>query len=468
MKNNMLAILRHVWMYVEEYCSIAAAILTLLLDYFGKWEGKTMPVLLGILAFIAYQLVKAKNKMTGVSDQAKYMLQELHGVQRQQGFDGVFFCNGTSVPEKEAKELGIVEEAQRELLVIQETGGKFVETSNRAVSECLARGVSVKIVVCATTQTTQSFLMLRNADLNNTTDFMNRHELFKRRLKTCLCNANGELDICKIQKLSLRYVPYPIDITGVMSDPENPGTAHCMIRFAGFRVAYEKKIDLEIFKTLSSKTFDYYRNQIELYRLLSYKKLLLIGPSRSGKTTVFQKMLDAIGDEGKNEIFWVLSQQITMNKKRRGFSVSYSTQPASTQFATLDEKYANDAHVGFEKYDLRLVENVWNKVAAAIRESPSRIFVIDEIGPMQARSKQFIDAVGDLVKNPKITVIATMSESWASNASLRQFGTDLAAELHVLTVPNRDDMASQFIKELQGALRLVRFEKQLNDQPRKA
>lgn len=191
------------------------------------------------------------------------------------------------------------------------------------------------------------------------------------------------------------------------------------------------------------------------YRLLSYKNILLTGPPRSGKTFIFQKLVE----ESKNQdVFWILSEALKKDNNRIGFQMKCSESNTPKPFAFLKEPLPEGA-IGEQKYDYSSAKEVWDYAADLLKKAKSRIFIIDELGLMQTTSHNFMNMVQRLLENPNLTVYATISESYESNPVLLSLFNRAFAFHYELTLKNRESIKQGLIRELKSSFQLSDFEK---------
>ena len=344
--------------------AIVVTILGLLSDVDFKVITTCIVALLGILSF---GFLKNQIKF----DQTQKQINELLKSTRGYVADNLF---STATDEKE-----IISGSDKTLLFIQETGSIITEKNRSEIMTFLSKGGTIKIVVALPDRRTSEYMALRNANIG-TQSIMNRGENFLAQIKNITQNVNRH-----VMRLEVRYLPYPMGITAVIADPEDPvrKKRRALIRNADFNAPYEEKLDFLIDGNESDKTFNFYYNQFKYMSLHSHKIILLTGEPRSGKSTIFSELFqESIGNKN---IFSVLSQEIKENDERVGFGVITTDMESPVKFATRNASGTYDTEMA-----------IWEDIAEKLTNSASKIILLDEIGPIQIQSIAFKNALNRL------------------------------------------------------------------------
>lgn len=402
--------------------AIVVTILGLLSDVDFKVITTCIVALLGILSF---GFLKNQIKF----DQTQKQINEL--IKSTKGYvaDNLF---STGTDEKE-----IISGSDKTLLFIQETGSIITEKNRSEIMTFLSKGGNIKIVVALPDRRTSEYMAFRNANIG-TQSIMYRGENFLAQIKNIAQNVNRH-----VMRLEVRYFPYPMGITAVIADPEDPvrKKRRALIRLADFNAPFEEKLDFQIDGNESDKTFNYYYNQFKYMSLNSHKIILLTGEPRSGKSTIFGELIHA--SSGNKNIFYVLSQEIKENDVRVGFEVITSDMESPVKFASRNASGT---------YDTEL--EIWEEIAEKLSNSVPKIIVLDEIGPIQIQSTAFKNALIRLFDMPGTTIYATIAlqnddKGFIENLKLHNRTTNFE-----LNASNRGNLLNSLKDELKGSIKL--------------
>lgn len=180
------------------------------------------------------------------------------------------------------------------------------------------------------------------------------------------------------------------------------------------------------------------------------KPLLFTGPPGIGKSTAVRKVTGALELTGVHGLH---SGEIRVEGKRQGFKLELVPSGESGVLASPDIE--GDVRFGTLRPDgkrrLGLSLEFLEKVACPSLQAAlptAHLMVIDEIGPMQARSAVFRHLVEEIVASdvPLLASIALADEPWISG--LRD-SSDIA--VIPLTLGNRDtvvEAASHYLRAL--------------------
>jgi nucleoside-triphosphatase len=166
-------------------------------------------------------------------------------------------------------------------------------------------------------------------------------------------------------------------------------------------------------------------------------KVLLTGRPGCGKTTLIKRVVNELGLPAGG----FYTEEIRQRGGRVGFKI-----------ITLDGEGAVLAHVDFDttqrvgKYglDLRVLESIGTE-AICIAVRARQLVVIDEIGPMEIKSRIFCDAVNEALNSPDVSGIL-------GTITARSFPfTNAIKKRHDVTVIEvRTNSREQLVSELSG------------------
>ncbi len=134
------------------------------------------------------------------------------------------------------------------------------------------------------------------------------------------------------------------------------------------------------------------------------KNFLITGLPGVGKTALIKKLCEIFKEFNPAGFY---TAEITENGVRTGFEV-VSLYGDSSIFAhiNLKTKYV----VGKYKVDVKVLENMLDNIFA--REKKTGLYIIDEIGKMECKSKKFSRIIIELLNSEK-PVVATIAEKGA-------------------------------------------------------
>lgn len=114
---------------------------------------------------------------------------------------------------------------------------------------------------------------------------------------------------------------------------------------------------------------------------------LLVGPPRSGKTTVLERTADRLAERGWT-VGGIACPEIRQDGRRVGFHIVDRRTETSRRMATRDED--GTPRVGSYVVDVDAIDTVAERELA----DPTGVdcLLIDEIGPMQLHSDRFVTA----------------------------------------------------------------------------
>jgi nucleoside-triphosphatase THEP1 len=336
-----------------------------------------------------------------------WLLREVFEVQREQASaalveDFIRAMEGESgrpkldaIYQRRTAEEPLVSAAEKDLLIVQETGSLLTERCKLPLVSFLKRGGSVKLVVVETASAAGGLLAYRNANLKP--DAIRRRALqFSAHIDDILGGVGVDAE-----RFETRYLPYPVCSTSVTIDPndERPGRAISLVRSAGFRVPFDDKLDVMVERTRSPVTFDHYRREFTNLFLAGSKILLLTGAPKSGKTSLVEELLRR--HSSHPNIFWCLSRErLNSNGDRAGFEVTFTGQATGKVFATKNADGAYDI-------DIEIWDDIADRVTAAANSH--NMLIIDEIGPIQLASTKFKAAVKAVIDNTSSTLVASIA-----------------------------------------------------------
>jgi nucleoside-triphosphatase len=164
--------------------------------------------------------------------------------------------------------------------------------------------------------------------------------------------------------------------------------------------------------------------------------LFLTGNPGIGKTTVLMKTVEVLKSKGLT-IGGMVSREVRSHGERVGFEVLDIGTNRRGWLARVDHNQNQRPRVG--KYRVNL-DDLNNVGTAALLKSVEDfdVVAIDEVGPMESCSTQFLEAVEKAVESDKI-VIGTIHRKMR-NELIDKIRAREDAEIFVVTYENRDGL----------------------------
>lgn len=339
-------------------------------------------------------------------------------------------------------EQDLIRDAQNELWLVQETGSILVETAKNELVKFLHKGGSVNAVVSAPTTAVARLMAFRNANL--------KYEAILQRAR--MTNAHladlQEQSGADAERLSVRYVPYPMAFTLAVADPEHPeqDRRRCFARYAGFKTPFALKLGMSLNGRDSPAPLDNFLAEAKSMYSHASKLVLVTGPPRSGKTTLLTKLVE--GFPSGDWLFSLLSPELPDgNGGRLGFAYRTSDGGSPVRFADRrpDGTYA-------------LIADALNAAIVAVGEARDRgrIVVLDEIGPLQLAAPGFLEQMNALIADPRVTLIASLADPTPGNPAIARIVEGLirhprASVLRLQRGRNFDQLLDTLSQELRAS-----------------
>lgn len=429
-----LAIVRWVVRNLEPLVIITIAVVAETLHLLHKVEDIYLiqGIILALLAVLGFAILHDRHSRDSL-DKTVRDLARTTGLLTQavsRPMADVFFGHSTS-------EKPFIQEAQQELWAVQETGALLIEHCKPEVISLLQRDRKVRLVVTAPTETTARLMSLRNAGLLPRA-LLNRAATLQHHIDDIVQQAGHHAS-----QLTVRYLHYPVDTTCVIVDPHHDSIARrkALIRFAGFRVPFDQKLDFSVTAAHSPNVFAHCSSEVLRIYEHAAKVVLVCGPPRSGKTTLLQKMAAQFNS---SSLFHALSPSTGPREERIGFCAVYKGDQKTYQFA----KRAND-NITYE-----VDASVWSQVAGRLAEATGqrKVILLDEIGAMQLRSPEFADFVRGAVTDPSVTIFATIAQDDTVDPIIPWLKRHHRSDLLNLDANNANEIEEVLLRELRASL----------------
>ena len=165
---------------------------------------------------------------------------------------------------------------------------------------------------------------------------------------------------------------------------------------------------------------------------------LLTGRPGIGKTTALRRLAELLGG-------WRLAgfytEEVRVGGRRRGFGI---TTFDGREGMLADVGHRGPWRVGKYGVDVEGFERLVCPILEAAAEEAD-VVLVDEIGKMECFSRRFCEAVERLADAPTL-LVATIAARGGSLIAAMKRRPD--AQLHTLTLANRDDMPGTLLEEL--------------------
>jgi nucleoside-triphosphatase len=169
--------------------------------------------------------------------------------------------------------------------------------------------------------------------------------------------------------------------------------------------------------------------------------LLLTGPPRCGKTTLVERVVEAL--EGRLMVAGFLTREVREEGDRTGFDIITLEGEA----APLSRKgAATGPRVGSYRVDVHSLETV---AVPSMESADAQAFVVDEIGVMELVSKGFRKAVLDLLDDPR-PLLATIR--WRAHPFCDEVKERQDTEVILVDRRNRDTLVGTLSTRLLEAV----------------
>ena len=161
---------------------------------------------------------------------------------------------------------------------------------------------------------------------------------------------------------------------------------------------------------------------------------LLTGSPGVGKTSVLLKIVESLKAKGYN-VGGMVSREARIGRDRVGFEILNLSTGEKGWLAHVAQK--EGPQVGRYRVNVDDLEDIGAEaIMSAVKEAD--VIVIDEIGPMELHSSKFKEAVLMAAQSQKLLIGVV---HWkATDPLLKRIKDREDAEIHVVSVENRDDL----------------------------
>jgi nucleoside-triphosphatase len=407
---------------LDLYIALAVAAILILYDFWEEVTDSTYRQVI-VLQLIVISLLLLRN-----AGYLRNFIMEFHKERKEQSVADIFFTNNL-------EESDLLDGEIIELKILQETGSLFLEKNKERIIALSNRGVKIHFLVSVGDPCRAAVLAFRNENLPEASALKNRSTQFLQQFNYVSKNTNEPKNI------KLRFTFYDPGYTLCLSKSSMRKTG--IVRLAGFRVPYPRKLDFMIDQK-SPTTFLQYESEFDSLFSSSSKILLLTGEPRTGKTSLIKKLF--VGNDPR--IFTCFSEEIIEGGSRAAFSLSWNGN--TKEFS---RKNPQNTRKKSSPDDYTVDQDLISQLSEDMLAHKGPVFVIDEIGPLQLTSEKFVNALNSLIARPEAWIIATIAKD-DSHPFIKILKNNPRSELVELTSQNLISAQERFSKEI-GEIRRV-------------
>lgn len=412
---------------IDTFLSIVLAIVAAIVSTFSGRLELAIAATAGVLTILSIGVLRDRNAREQLVKQMQNINLDIkHLVEHPSADD--FFSRKTD-------ELEVINQAERELVLIQETGRLIAETNRRELVNFLKKGGRIRWVSVLDKPPLPHFMSFRNANLISP-------QLMAARMK-------GGIEMIEIlaneaqahaSQLEVRFFPYPMDITAVFKDPLHLDKRKrgALIRLQGFRVTFDDKIDFIVNGYSSTETYELYYQQMENIWHASTKCLFLTGIPGVGKSTLLGRIVDSLYQSTSLKIAGFITRDVrNTDGNRIAFETTTLDKSKTGQLATKN----ND---GTYKLNHETMNTV---VIPTIQEAmeTADLLVVDEVGPIQLQNTEFQKAINLVLEKSSLSVIGIVALE--GHSYLSRIRRHYRTGLFEVTETNRDQLVSKVLAE---------------------
>lgn len=382
----------------------------------------------GVLSILSIGVIRDRYCREKQNKQVEKLLTEIADIKKPSTPD-TFFTRKSSERE-------LILEAENEIILVQETGRLLAETCRRELVDFLRKGGKLKWICVLDDYHLSNLMSFRNANLTSP-------ELMAGRMKDGIemirVLANEAQEYAK--NLEVRFFPYPTDITSIIVDPKNLNAKkrRGLIRFQGFRVTFDDKIDFCLCEDESPNIFTLYLNQVNKIWSSSTKCLFLTGIPGIGKSTLLTKVVDMLSLP-PNKVMGIITKDI---RNTEGQRVAFETTSLdSQQHGELARRNI------FGEYILNR-ETMEKVIIPTIERGidEADLLILDEVGPIQLQEPKFRLVVERALSKRSLSILGIVAQE--GHPYLSTVSSNYRTCIITVDANNRDSLPTQIASEFQ-------------------
>lgn len=174
-------------------------------------------------------------------------------------------------------------------------------------------------------------------------------------------------------------------------------------------------------------------------------RLGITGKPRIGKSTIIKEVIMRLKAEGI-----AVGGMLTSDIHERGRRIGFSVEDISTgEKGILAHVQLQESGPKVGKYTVNLTDLDAigaHSINNALTRSEPRIIIVDEIGPMELKSRRFIEAVEKAMKSDKHLIVSVHQRS--AHELVRHIKSTF--EILEVVEENRDELAAVIMDKLNG------------------
>ncbi|MDI6811203.1 MAG: NTPase [archaeon] len=166
----------------------------------------------------------------------------------------------------------------------------------------------------------------------------------------------------------------------------------------------------------------------------------ITGKPKIGKSTVIKEVIMRLNAEGI-AVGGMLTSEIQEGGRRIGFSIEDINSGVKGILAHVHQRGPKVGKYGVNSADLDSIGA--HSITNVLTRPEPHIIIVDEIGPMELKSKKFIEAVENAMKSDKHLIVSVHQRS--DHELVRQIKSTF--EIVEVTEKNRNELATIIMKK---------------------
>jgi hypothetical protein len=239
---------------------------------------------LATLTILAFSLIRDRDDRTQFQRQFATLVEQ----SREPNLDVILY--------QSVDEGMLLQSAEKEIWLIQETGLYIVESKLMLLVSFLQRGGVLRIVVANPKGSVIRQLAFRNNEFSYS--LIAKRARLMHHLVDRISKEVGE----QSENMQIRYSRHIIGASYVLTDPTHPDILmhKVAVRYPGFRIPFEDHIGLMIQSRTSPKLVHYFHQEAQNLFTFASKIVLLQGNAHTGKTAMIRKLLSMVPEEDQH------------------------------------------------------------------------------------------------------------------------------------------------------------------------
>ncbi|HID20090.1 MAG TPA: NTPase [Methanophagales archaeon] len=169
-------------------------------------------------------------------------------------------------------------------------------------------------------------------------------------------------------------------------------------------------------------------------------RLGITGKPKIGKSTIIKEVIRRLKAEGI-AVGGMLTSDIHERGRRVGFSIEDINSGVKGVLAHVHQRGTKVGKYGVNLIDLDSIGT--SSIKDAVSRPDIAVIIVDEIGPMELKSKRFINAIEEAIRSDKHIIVSVHQRS--EHELVRRIKRDF--EIFVVTEENRDGITMVLAKK---------------------